>query len=80
MQVDVSLMVLGEMCAVGAFVTHVVNLYHALPFIAALRAAGRVLRRAIRSEMEAVGTADSMHRAVCSSTPRRTSKYCVPQS
>ena len=34
-------MVLGEMRAVGAFVTRVVNLHHALPSIAALRAAGR---------------------------------------
>ena len=62
MQVDVSSIVLGEMCAVGAFVTRVVNLYHALSSIAALRAAGRVLRRAVLSEMKAVGTAGSMQK------------------
>ena len=62
------MMVLGEMRAVGAFVTHVVNLYHALPSIAALRAAGRVLRRAVLSEMKAVGTADLMHKAANSSS------------
>ena len=38
-----ALMVLGEMRAVGSFVTHVVDLHHALPFIANLRVAGRVL-------------------------------------
>ena len=73
-------MVLGEMRAVGAFVTHVVNLYHALPSIAALRAAGIVLRRAILSEMRAVGTADSVHKTVCSSASRRTQKYVLRAS
>ena len=64
-------MVLGEMRAVGAFVTHVVNLHHALPSIAELRAAGHVLRMVILSEMKAVGTAYSMRRAVCFSASRR---------
>ena len=41
-----ALVVLGELRAVGAFVTHVVYLHHALLSIAALRAAGHVLRRA----------------------------------
>ena len=73
-------MVLGEMLAVGAFVTHVVNLHHALPSIAELRAAGHVLRMVILSEMKAVGTAGKMHRTICSSASRRTQKYCAPQS
>ena len=74
------MMMLGELSAVGAFVTHVVGLHYALPSIAALRAAGRVLRRVILSEMGTVGTADSMHKAVFSSASRRASKYCAPQS
>ena len=74
-----ALVVLGELRAVGTFVTHVAGLHRALPSIAALRAAGRVLRRAILSE-KAVGTADSMHKTVCSTPSRRTQKYCAPRS
>ena len=58
-----ALMVLGELRAVGAFVTHVVNLHHALPSIAALRVAGRVLQRAVLSEMKAARSADSVNKA-----------------
>ena len=47
-------MMLGELRAMGAFVTHVVGLHCALPSIAALRAESRVLRRVILSEMKAV--------------------------
>ena len=47
-------MMLGEMRAVGAFITHIVNLYYALPSIAALRAAGRVLKCSVLSEKKAV--------------------------
>ena len=46
------MMMLGELRAVGAFVTHVVGLHCALPSIAALRTLGRVLRRVIPSEMK----------------------------
>ena len=67
-------MVLGELCAVSAFVTHVVGLHCALPSIVALRALGRVLRRVILSEMKAVRRADSIHKTVCSSAFRRTQK------
>ena len=46
------MVMLGELRAVGAFVTHVVGLHCALPSIAALSAASRVLRRVILSEMK----------------------------
>ena len=49
------MMILGELRAVGAFV---VGLHCALPSIAALRAVGRVLRRAIFSEMKAIWRAE----------------------
>ena len=78
MQVDVSLD--DELRAVGAFVTHVVGLYCALPSIVALRALGRVLRRVILSEMKAVRRADSIHKTGCSSAFRRTQKHCEPRS
>ncbi len=74
------MVVLGKLRAVGAFVTHVVGLHCALSSIAALRKLGRVLRRAIPSEMKAVRRADSIHKAVCSSAYRRTQKHCAPQS
>ena len=81
MQVDVGLVVvLGEMRAVGAFVTHVVDLYYALPSIAALRAAGRVLRRVILSEMKAVRRFFSLHKTGCSSASRRAHLCCAPQT
>ena len=64
------MVMLGELRAVSAFVTHVVGLYCALPSIAALRALGRVLRRAILSEMKAVRRADSIHKTGCSSAFR----------
>ena len=67
-------MMLGELRAVGAFITHVTGLYFALTSIAALRALGRVLRRVIISEMKAVRRADSIHKTVCSSAFRRTKK------
>jgi hypothetical protein len=44
------LVVLGELRAVGAFVTHVVDLHRALPSIAALCAAGRALKCPVLSE------------------------------
>ena len=61
------MIVLGELCAVSAFVSHVVGLHCALPSIVALRALVRVLRRAILSEMKAVRRADSIHKTGCSS-------------
>ena len=68
-----ALMVLGELRAVGAFVTHVVGLHRALPFIAALRAVGRVLRRVILSEMKAVRpSAPQLHGA-----PKSTARLKV---
>jgi hypothetical protein len=73
-------MALGELRAVGAIVTHVVGLHCALPSIVALRAAGRILRRVILSEMKAVRRADSIHKTVCSSASRRTQEYCAPRS
>ena len=74
------MMMLGELRAVGAFVTNVAGLHCALPSIAALRALGRVLRRVILSEMKAVRRADSIHKTVFSSAFRRTQKHCEPRS
>jgi hypothetical protein len=57
-----ALMVLGELLAVGAFVTRIVNPHRALPSISALRAAGRVLRCSVLSEKKAVRSADGLHK------------------
>jgi hypothetical protein len=75
-----ALMMLGELCAVSAFVTHVVGLQCALPFIVALRALGRVLRRVILSEMKAVRRFFSLHKTGCSSASRRADLLCAPQT
>ena len=61
------MVVLDELRTVSAFVTHVANLHRIFPAIAALRAAGRVLRRAVLSEIKAVRSADSMHKTASSS-------------
>ena len=74
-----ALVMLGELRAVGAFVTYVAGLHCALPSIAALRAVGRVLRRFILSEMEVVRRKDSIHKTACSSVPRRALLFCAPQ-
>ena len=72
-------MMLGELRAVSAFVTHVLGLHCALPSIVVLRALGRVLRRVILSEMKAVRRFFSLHKTVCSSASRRAHLFCAPQ-
>ena len=66
--------------AVIASLSHVVGLHCALPSIATLSAASRVLRRVILSEMKAVRRFFSIHKTVFSSASRCTQKYCAPQS
>jgi len=60
--------VLGKLRAVGAFVTHVVNLLRALLSIAALRAVGRILKCSVLSEKKAVRSADGFQKTVSSWT------------
>ena len=72
-------MMLGKLRAVGAFVTYVVGLHCALPSIATLSEASRVLRRVILSEMKAVRCFFSLHKTGCSSASRRAHLFCAPQ-
>ena len=69
-----------DVCAVSAFFTHDAGLHCALPSIATLSAASRVLRRVILSEMKAVRRFFSIHKTVCSSASRRALLFCAPQS
>ena len=66
--------------AVSASFTRVVGLHCALPSIATLSAASRVLRRVILSEMKAVRRFFSLHKTGCSSASRRAHLFCAPQT
>ena len=65
---------------VSALFTHVVGLHCALPSIATLSAASRVLRRVILSEMKAVRRFFSLHKTGCSSASRRAHLFGATQT